>query len=121
MARLTTGTIIAGNLAWHSGNDGSGSGLDADTIRGQQPSALSVSSSSTAGSAAICSGNAASGNKLTAGMSITLIGKVAGTVTFDGTGNATIVSTCTACTGTCTGTCNTTCTGILKQMKEYIK
>ena len=34
MAQLTSGTTIAGSTAWHSGNDGSGSGLDADTVDG---------------------------------------------------------------------------------------
>ena len=33
---------ISGNTVWHSGNDGSGSGLDADTIDGSEPSELSV-------------------------------------------------------------------------------
>jgi len=40
----------AGTL-WGSGNDGSGSGLDADLLDGQQPSALSVNYANTAGSA----------------------------------------------------------------------
>ena len=31
-------TDIGTNTVWHSGNDGSGSGLDADTLDGQQPS-----------------------------------------------------------------------------------
>lgn len=34
------------NTVWHSGNDGSGSGLDADLLDGMQPSALSVLSAS---------------------------------------------------------------------------
>jgi len=33
-----TGATIGGNTAWHAGNDGSGSGLDADTLDGAQPS-----------------------------------------------------------------------------------
>lgn len=33
-AVLSTGTTIGGNKAFHSGNDGSGSGLDADTLSG---------------------------------------------------------------------------------------
>ena len=34
MAQLKTGTTIGGNQAWHSGNDGAGSGLDADLLDG---------------------------------------------------------------------------------------
>lgn len=34
MAILKTGTTIGGNTAWHSGNDGAGSGLDADLLDG---------------------------------------------------------------------------------------
>ena len=33
-----TGATIGGNTAWHAGNDGPGSGLDADTLDGAQPS-----------------------------------------------------------------------------------
>lgn len=36
-ASLLSGTTIAGNTAFHSGNDGTGSGLDADTVGGLQP------------------------------------------------------------------------------------
>jgi hypothetical protein len=32
----TSGTTIGGNTVWHAGNDGSGSGLDADTLDGVQ-------------------------------------------------------------------------------------
>ena len=40
---------ISGNPVWHTGNDGSGSGLDADLLDGQQPSALSVNYANYAG------------------------------------------------------------------------
>ena len=33
-----TGFSVGGSTVWHAGNDGSGSGLDADTLDGQQPS-----------------------------------------------------------------------------------
>ena len=33
-ASLVSGTTIGGNTAWHAGNDGNGSGLDADTLDG---------------------------------------------------------------------------------------
>ena len=36
--KLRGGTTIGGNIAWHAGNDGSGSGLDADLLDGQQGS-----------------------------------------------------------------------------------
>lgn len=42
-ATLASGTTIGGNTAWHSGNDGNGSGLDADTVSGYN---VTVSSSS---------------------------------------------------------------------------
>jgi hypothetical protein len=38
-----------GNVYWHAGNDGSGSGLDADLLDGQQPSSLSVNYANYAG------------------------------------------------------------------------
>jgi len=40
---LTNIGTLNGGTPWHSGNDGSGSGLDADTVDGLQPSSLSVS------------------------------------------------------------------------------
>lgn len=40
MANLKTGTTIAGSTAWHAGNDGPGSGLDADTVDGLHASAM---------------------------------------------------------------------------------
>lgn len=40
-ASLLNGTTISGNVAFHSGNDGEGSGLDADTVRGNVTSAIS--------------------------------------------------------------------------------
>lgn len=38
MAKLKTGTTIGGATAWHAGNDGSSSGLDADLLDGQHGS-----------------------------------------------------------------------------------
>ncbi len=40
MATLKAGTTIAGQTAWTTANDGSGSGLDADTVDGYQATAL---------------------------------------------------------------------------------
>lgn len=41
-ASLISGTTIGGNTAWHAGNDGGGSGLDADTVDGVQGADLAV-------------------------------------------------------------------------------
>jgi hypothetical protein len=50
--RATNGNgATAWNKLWHSGNDGSGSGLDADTLDGTQPGSLSVNYANSAGSA----------------------------------------------------------------------
>ena len=35
---ITNGLTVSGSTAWHAGNDGAGSGLDADTLDGQQGS-----------------------------------------------------------------------------------
>jgi len=40
MAKLKTGTTIGGSIAWHSSNDGAGSGLDADLLDGIQGSSF---------------------------------------------------------------------------------
>lgn len=42
-ASLLSGTTIGGNTAFHTGNDGPGSNLDADTLDGKQASELSAS------------------------------------------------------------------------------
>ena len=39
-----TGATIGGNTAWHAGNDGSGSGLDADLLDGMQPTDIGTAS-----------------------------------------------------------------------------
>lgn len=43
MAELKLGTTIGGSVAWHEGNDGSGSGLDADYLDGNHASAFALS------------------------------------------------------------------------------
>jgi hypothetical protein len=43
MAQLKGGTTIAGSEAWHAGNDGAGSGLDADLLDGYGSTTLPVS------------------------------------------------------------------------------
>ena len=52
LATDTGSVTISGNTAWHAGNDGSGSGLDADLLDGLQPSQLSVSYANSAGALA---------------------------------------------------------------------
>lgn len=47
-AGLLSGTTIGGNTAWHQGNDGPGSGLDADTVDGEAPPFYSDSDAVTA-------------------------------------------------------------------------
>ena len=47
--RVSNNLYIQGNTAWHSGNDGSGSGLDADTLDGNQASSF-ITTSGTQGS-----------------------------------------------------------------------
>jgi hypothetical protein len=41
---FASGTTINGSTAWHAGNDGSGSGLDADLLDGQHASAFAAAS-----------------------------------------------------------------------------
>ncbi len=48
MAQLKGGTTIAGNEAWHAGNDGAGSGLDADLLDGYGSTSLPVSTAQQA-------------------------------------------------------------------------
>lgn len=49
-ASLVSGTTIGGNTAWHAGNDGSGSGLDADTVDGTEANDLQISMATDSGS-----------------------------------------------------------------------
>ena len=44
MAVLRSGTTIGGSVAWHAGNDGANSGLDADLLDGKHASDFSVAS-----------------------------------------------------------------------------
>ena len=61
----TSGATILGNTAWHAGNDGSGSGLDADTLDG-------VQGSSYLRSDATDTFTSLSGTSLTLGSGVTL-------------------------------------------------
>ena len=52
LGRTGTGALTyGGNTVWHSGNDGTGSGLDADKLDGLEPASLSVNFATSAGSA----------------------------------------------------------------------
>ena len=43
--RVESGDLyIRGNMTWHAGNDGSGSGLDADLLDGMQPTTNTTNS-----------------------------------------------------------------------------
>ena len=54
----STGAMtVAGSTVWHAGNDGSGSGLDADTVDGVQASAFTTKASITDGTAAPSGGS----------------------------------------------------------------
>lgn len=44
MAKLDSGTVINTSTAWHAGNDGTGSLLDADKLDGNEASAFAGSS-----------------------------------------------------------------------------
>ena len=46
-ASLASGTTVGSNTAWHAGNDGSGSGLDADTVDGDDASSFVSTSGDT--------------------------------------------------------------------------
>jgi len=51
-----TGVTYGGNTIWHAGNDGAGSGLDADLLDGLAPGSLSVNYAATAGTATSLNG-----------------------------------------------------------------
>ena len=111
------GSITIGtNKVWHAGNDGSGSGLDADLLDGQHLSdldaryvlkagdtmtgALIVPSLSVTGAATFSQaingsilGNAATASRLQNARTISLTGSVTGSGTFDGSGNLSIATT----------------------------
>ena len=82
-----TGITWDGNQVWHAGNDGAGSGLDADTLDGQQASAFAssshthvatdISDSTSVGRSVLTAANAAAAR--------TAIGAGDGDVTLTGT------------------------------------
>ena len=108
------GSITIGtNKVWHAGNDGTGSGLDADLLDGQHLSdldaryvlkagdtmtgALTVPSLSVTGAATFSQaingsilGNAATASRLQNARNIAISGAVTGNANFDGSGDITI-------------------------------
>lgn len=92
-ASLLSGTTIGGNTAWHAGNDGTGSGLDADQLDGSDSSAYAIPS----GSIMIWSGSIASipsgwvlcdGNNGTPNLQDRFVAGAGGTYAVDATGGS---------------------------------
>ena len=105
-----TGNLYdGGNAVWHAGNDGSGSGLDADLLDGQQGSYYATAASVTAiaaldpiitltgavtGTGTMTNlGNVSIATTATADPTLTLTGDVTGAATFTNLGNATLTAT----------------------------
>lgn len=88
------------NTIWHSGNDGSGSGLDADKLDGQEGSYYRNASNLNAGTisdarlpdtiSSSITGNSATATKLATARTISLEGDLTGSASFDGSSNITI-------------------------------
>jgi len=97
---MTGDLTIKGNKAWHAGNDGSGSGLDADLLDGQHGSYYRDASNLNTGVVPVArlsgtynisiSGNAATATKLSTARTISLTGNVSGSASFDGSSNISI-------------------------------
>ena len=76
--KLRGGSTVGGNIIWHAGNDGTGSGLDADLLDGQSSAYYATATSVTALEAK--------------DPVLTLAGDVTGTATFTNLGNATLTA-----------------------------
>jgi hypothetical protein len=76
--KLRGGSTVGGNIIWHAGNDGTGSGLDADLLDGQSSAYYATATSVTALAAK--------------DPVLTLAGDVTGTATFTNLGNATLTA-----------------------------
>jgi len=105
--RYRTGTRGSGwsswNKIWHSGNDGSGSGLDADLLDGKDSTYFTNASNLASGVVPAArlsgtygisiTGNAATATKLAMARTISLTGNASGSASFDGSGNVSINTT----------------------------
>lgn len=97
---MTGPLYINGSVVWHAGNDGSGSGLDADLLDGQHGSFYRDASNLNTGVVPVArlsgtynidiSGNAATATKLATARTISLTGNVSGSASFDGSSNISI-------------------------------
>lgn len=91
---------INGNIVWHAGNDGSGSGLDADLLDGKDSSFFTNAGNLSSGIVPVARlsgtydinilGNAATATKLATARTISLTGNASGSASFDGSGNISI-------------------------------
>ena len=92
-----------GHTIWHAGNDGSGTGLDADLLDGQHGgfyrnagnlNAGTIPSARLSGTYGISvSGNAATATTLQTARTISLAGDVTGSASFNGSANVSITAT----------------------------
>jgi hypothetical protein len=90
-------------VCWNAGNDGSGSGLDADLLDGMQPSTSATANTivqrDTSGNITantfngVLNGNATTASKLQTARTITLSGDISGSASFDGSSDITISTT----------------------------
>jgi hypothetical protein len=100
---LTDSLKVNGSVVWHAGNDGTGSGLDADLLDGMQPSTSATANTivqrDTSGNITantfngVLNGNASTASKLQTARTVTLSGDVTGSTSFDGSSNVTITTT----------------------------
>jgi len=91
---------INGNIVWHAGNDGSGTGLDADLLDGKDSTYFTNASNLASGIVPAArlsgtysiniSGNAATATKLATARTISLTGDASGSASFDGSSNISI-------------------------------
>ncbi len=95
-----TNITFKNNKVWHAGNDGSGSGLDADLLDGKDSSFFTNAGNLSSGIVPVArlsgtydidiSGNAATATKLATARTISLTGDASGSASFDGSSNISI-------------------------------
>lgn len=97
---MTGPLYINGSVVWHAGNDGQGSGLDADLLDGKDSTYFTNAGNLVSGIVPVAmlsgtynidiSGNAATATKLATARTISLTGNVSGSASFDGSSNISI-------------------------------